>query len=363
MDRTPRDEATQPNTVMPFAPDTLVVHVVDALRRAGITKVFGVSGGNVCTFFTAAEAAGFTIVGDKHECSAAFAAASYAVATQRPAIVAATSGPGVLNMLNGVRMAQASGAPVLVICGASVSGRNGFGTIQEYAGGETVQHDVVRPLVKFSSVVTQPEQLLPVLAHAYAEMMSGRRGPVAVHVPHDFWTRTVVPDRVCELGRGLVCTVGGGISGDVDAAAALICKARRPVLIVGSGVRASGAEHVVAALAERVACAVVTTAFAKNVFPEDHRLSAGMLLFGGTKNAAAVVRDADVIVVVGSSLTESTLPMKRDLGADHAVVRIDVDVNSATRCVPLPLSLTPLPHLPPSPFVCTCRVRGATHAR
>eukprot|EP00727_Mastigamoeba_balamuthi_P013531 m51a1_g8800 putative acetolactate synthase (364) ;mRNA; f:253780-254871 len=105
----------------------------------------------------------------------------------------------------------------------------------------------------------------------------------------------------------------------------------RPVMIVGNGVRLSGAERQVAALAEAVPCAVVTSAFGKNLYPECRRLSAGMLFFGGTTSALSVVTGADVVLIVGCSMSESTMPIASDLGSAHDVIRVDVDAASAAR--------------------------------
>eukprot|EP00727_Mastigamoeba_balamuthi_P008372 m51a1_g4157 putative acetolactate synthase (723) ;mRNA; r:258268-260578 len=315
------------NKTLPFKPFSLVARTLDFLRSAGIDTIFGVSGGNIGSLFDMAEAMGLNVVCSKHEESAAFQATFYSMTSRRPCVLAATSGPGVLNMINGVMLAKKCSQPVLCICGTTVSEKSGFGTLQEM-DKEQDQIELYSTVTKSSMFVSRPERFAGLLSHSLGAMLSGRKGPAALHVPHDYWETTVNPFPMWVQPSPRICVPP---QEDITRTAWMLRHARRPVMIIGNGVRLSGAEGQVAQLAEAVPCAVVTSAFGKNLYPECRRLSSGMLFFGGTKNALSVVEGADVILVVGSSLSESTLPIARNYGHTHDIIRIDIDELIALR--------------------------------
>eukprot|EP00756_Hemistasia_phaeocysticola_P008338 Hpha_TRINITY_DN14593_c0_g1::TRINITY_DN14593_c0_g1_i1::g.46422::m.46422/K01652/E2.2.1.6L, ilvB, ilvG, ilvI; acetolactate synthase I/II/III large subunit len=306
--------ARQLGTPLP-SEGTLGEAFVSVLAEMGITHLFGVSGGNILRFFDLAQDK-FTIFNGKHEASSAFAGACYSWATGRPCIVAATAGPGALNLLNGVALAARNHVPLLVITGAVTSSMATSGSLQEVSTeNESAQVDMFAPGVKRSFFVTTPERWLHELQQALNLMFTPPFGPTHISIPNNFWMlptpaprdfRLVVPAHYRpEHKSPHLIRVPPAVAPGLERLSPLLLEAKRPLLFLGGG--AARCQEDLRALAETVGCRVVATVEGKGMFPEGHSLYAGV--YGMVSHEAAIqaVHHADVVLIVGSSLAEASV--------------------------------------------------------
>ena len=161
--------------------------VVDLLRRAGVGTVFGLLGGSMLELYDALRGSGIAYVGARDERAAGHMADGYARIAGVPGVVlAAQAGPGVANLVTAIAEARLAYSPLLAIAGAisrRQSGRDGFQEIDQQA--------LFAPIAKRSMTVPAPERLPELLAEALRVAMSGRRGPVVLHVPRDIFAAPV----------------------------------------------------------------------------------------------------------------------------------------------------------------------------
>jgi len=250
-------------------------------------------------------------------------------ASGRPLAVITSIGPGAINTAIGAANAFVDSVPVLIITGSPHTHMRGKGLLQEIERTHDANFArILEPVVKRYWTVDSAERLPGIMARAWNSMMTGRRGPVLLDLPMD--VQAAAADvRLPDLERKLPSGRQPGDPAAVSAAADLFSRAKRPVVLVGGGVRAAGAEAELRALAEAAGAAVVTTLMGKGSFPEDHPLAAWL---GGSKGTTVgnwANRTADVILAVGCRFADETASSYKD-GVTFAIpptklIQVDID--------------------------------------
>ncbi|HUT52054.1 MAG TPA: thiamine pyrophosphate-binding protein [bacterium] len=304
--------------------------VAEYLARQGMPHVIAIPGhGNLalCDAFIGRN--DITMLPCMQEMAGVHMADGYYRVTGRPLAVFTSIGPGAVNTAIGVATAFVDSTPVLVVTGSAHTYMRGKGLLQEIERNRDADFSsVLQPIVKRHWRVDSPAQLPSIMHRAFNQMMTGRRGPVLIDLPMDVSAETAnvtIPDPNQRAPRGRIA----GDPTEVEAAARLLARARRPVILVGGGVRASGAEAALKELAQILGAAVVTTLMGKGSFPEDHPLAAWLGGSKGTTVGNAMTRGADVILAVGCRFADETASSFRH-GVTFAIpptrlIHVDVD--------------------------------------
>jgi acetolactate synthase I/II/III large subunit len=303
--------------------------LVEMLVEAGVEIVFGLPGGAISPVHDAMLDTKLRAVTTRHESGAMFAAAGYARSTGKLAVVAVTSGPGVLNAMTGLASAWCDGLPVLVLVGEVPRPAQGKGVLQDGSPHGLHIVEMARHITKLAAEVPRPSTLPHLLRRAIVTSQSGRRGPVLLTLPLDVTTAQIARPR-----SGGSVTMATMVSVELlDEVAALLRDAQRPLLLAGSGVRGDGAPARLRTVAERIACPVATTPKAKGVFPEAHPLALGVLGLGGHRSSMRYLEaGVDVVVAVGTSLGDmATNGFSPHLQAPRALVHVDIDARQIGR--------------------------------
>ncbi len=296
--------------------------LVAMLEEAGVDIVFGLPGGAISPVHDALLDTNIRVVTTRHEAGAMFAAAAHARATGKLAVVAVTSGPGVLNSMTGLATAWCDGVPVLLLVGEVPRAAHGKGVLQDGSSHGLQIVEMARHVSKLAVEVPRPSALPHLVRRCIATAMSGRRGPVVMTLPIDVTTAQVARPRVA----GSI-TMGGMVETEsLDEVAELIRTAKRPLILAGSGIRGSDAPEHLRSVAERLGCPVATTPKGKGVFPENHPLALGVLGLGGHPSTRAYLeKGADVIVAIGTSLGDMSTDGFTPLLQSATLVHVDID--------------------------------------
>ena len=242
----------------------------------------------------------------------ALAAVAYARATDRRQVMAATSsvGPGALNMVTAAGVAHANRLPVLLLPGDTFTSRAPDPVLQqvEHYGDPTVSvNDAFRPVSRYFDRITRPEQLigsLPQVARVLTDPADA--GPVVLALPQDVQAEEYdFPLAMFEPRVHLVPRPRPDRSA-LASAAEILRGAERPLLVVGGGVRYSGAAAEVLAFAERHGVPVVETVAGRTLVPHAHPLFGGALGIIGATSANTLAAEADVVLAVGTRLQDFT---------------------------------------------------------
>ena len=300
--------------------------IATTLKSLGVDVVFGMCGHGDLPILDALIGSGIRFISCHHEQIAAHAADAYFRVSHRPGVVVTTLGPGMLNTVTALGDAALDGSAVLVISGDIPDRFEGFGAYQEVdLNGGDEQHLVSRPVTKRSYRVVDPASLSYTVARAWAESQNGCPGPVHIHVPLNFMSakgdyRLFEPLQIERpaLGDGVAARI-------LDR----LISSKRPVLYAGGGVITAEASDVLTALAETMSIPVATSMIAQGAISESHPLSLGFTGSVGARPANQAMREADLVLAVGTRFSEMDSSswrgdtFIRSHGCD--VIHIDID--------------------------------------
>jgi 3D-(3,5/4)-trihydroxycyclohexane-1,2-dione acylhydrolase (decyclizing) len=318
----------------------------DGRVRRLIPAIFGIFGhGNVLGIGQAVEQEGaeLPLYQPKNEQAMVHVALGYAKASRRLQTLACTAsiGPGSTNMLTGAATATVNRLPVLLLPSDTFANRRQGPVLQQLehpTDADVSVNDAFRPLSRFFDRVARPEQLLTALPEAMRVLLDpAETGAVTVSLHQDVQGEAFdYPARFFERRVWSVPRRPPAPS-ELAAAAEALRSAERPLLIAGGGVRYSEAEHALLQLVEELGIPVAETSAGKGSLSGSDWLVGGIGV-NGTRAANELARDADVVICVGTRLTDFTTGSHSLF--QHPGVRfigINVDARDARK-----LSATPI---------------------
>lgn len=286
------------------------------LAEEGVTTVFGYPGGAILPFYDALRQSPIQHILTAHEQGAAHAADGFARASGKVGVCIATSGPGATNLVTGLATAFLDSVPVVAITGQVNRALIGHDAFQEVD-----ITGITMPITKHNFLVKKPENLAQTLRLAFQLAREGRPGPVLVDVPRDVQTALIDFEeaRLAELQP---------LEPDAErvaAAAAAINKAQRPVMLVGGGVINANAEYDAMHLCEKLHIPVVSTLMGIGAISAYRQLFLGMTGLHGHERANNVVKEADLILAVGSRFNDRVTGERSSYSANKLIIHLDID--------------------------------------
>ncbi len=282
--------------------------VAKRLKAHGVTKLFTLSGGHIFSIFDGCREEGIDIVDTRHEQSAAFAAEGWAKATRQPGVCALTAGPGVTNGMSPLGSALMNRSPMVMLGGRAPAMRWGMGSLQE------IDHvPFVAPLTRLAKTAESTAEIPGLIDEALAAATGPPGGPAFLDFPldHVFMESDVDADApAAEVDPLLVPAAEG-----VEAAAALLRGAERPVIMAGTGLYWAHGEHALRALAEELRIPVFVNGLGRGCIPADHELAFSRARGQGLKGA-------DVALVIGVPM-DFRLGFGGSFGDETKIVAID----------------------------------------
>lgn len=283
-------------------------YVANFLAARDVTQVFMLTGGGAM-FLN--DAIGFhpriKPVFHHHEQACAMAAEGYARVSGRVGVVNVTTGPGGINALNGVFGAWTDSVPMLVISG-QVKRETCLATspvpgLRQLGDQEAEIVRMVEPITKYATVLADPERVRHELEKAYSIATTGRPGPTWIDIPIDVQSSLIDPDALAGFEQSPPASEADDASlGDaIKQVLERLAKAERPVILAGTGVRASKALAPFDAAIRALQIPVVT-AWTHDLIASDDPLFCGRPGTIGTRAGNFVTQSSDVLLVVGSRL-------------------------------------------------------------
>jgi len=308
--------------------------IVKRLAFLGVNRCFAVTGGGAMHLNDSfGEASGITCTYLHHEQACAIAAEGYARISGKPAAVNVTSGPGAINALNGVFGAFTDSIPMIII-----SGQVKTETLLEVVGAlplrqlgdqEARSEAYIPAFVKSFQSLRSAEECIEAVDRAVQLATSGRPGPCWIEVPVDIQGTYSAKLSECihlPLWEGNKETDCFTVSlKDLDEFTSLLNQSKRPLLLLGTGVRLSEAQRQVLILAESYQLPIVT-AWTHDIIDNDHELFIGRPGTIGTRPGNFAVQNCDLLIVLGSRLNIRQVSYNWATFAKHAkIVMVDID--------------------------------------
>ena len=294
--------------------------IIECLKEQGVDTVFGYPGGTILNVYDALyqHQDEITHVLTSHEQGASHAADGYARATGKVGVCMATSGPGATNLVTGIATAYMDSIPLVAITanvGVSLLGKDSFQEV-DIAG-------VVMPVTKHSFIVKNVHELASTIRRAFKIAQTGRPGPVLVDITKDVTAN--LADYEYKKAEPIAPATATIKEADIAEAAKLIKKSKKPFIMAGGGVVASGAYKEFREFAKLMDAPVCDTLMGKGVMDGHDPHYTGMIGMHGTKTSNFGVTACDLLVVVGGRFSDRVIGNAKKFANDAKIVQIDVD--------------------------------------
>ena len=289
------------------------------LRQYDVDTVFGIPGVHTIELYRGLPGSGLTHITPRHEQGAAFMADGYARASGKPGVCFLITGPGVTNAATAMAQAFSDSIPMLVI--SAVNRREDLGTGRGRLHELPRQQDVTRGFCVWQHALTSAEQLPETLARAFQVMHAPRPGPVHIEIPIDLFPAPM-QHALADYRAVAPAALPAASANTIADAAKWLAEAERPVILLGGGAQAAGAEAT--ALAEKIAAPVFQSLAAKGIVDERHPLCGGANL--SFSNVRERVENADVVLAVATELAETDRNLAREnYRFNGKLIRVDLD--------------------------------------
>lgn len=304
--------------------------IMSTLVDLGVTDCFAVVGGGAMHLDNALA---LNSDMDKyfmhHEQSCSMAADSYARISGKPALVCVTSGPGATNAITGVMGAWVDSVPMIVLSGQvryDISIHTS-GLPLRYRGSQ--EFDIISSvsnMTKYAKMVIDPLTIKAEIEKAYSIAMDGRRGPVWLDLPLNVQSAIVETDELLEYCPAEDAIVS--IDKDLDYVVEAISHAKRPCILIGSGIISGDASKELDAFMEAIDVPVVGGAHVADVYYNEHPLFFGLSGNIGPRAGNYILQNSDLILTLGNSLGfKQTGFVQERFAPDAKIIMVDADEN------------------------------------
>ena len=297
-------------------------YIVHFLEKQGVTDVFGIPGVGCGHFMNSMIGSKITNHLVYHEQGAAFAACGYGQAARRAGFAYTTAGPGGTNLLTGIANAYADSIPTVFMVGEKdLSSLRGDLKVRQRASQEVDIVSIAAPVTKWSYQVTHKDEIRFVLEKAFHLAEHDRPGPVLLDIPSD-----IQRDEIdVNLLKPYTAPAPISVDDSVERILTALSHCRKPVFLVGNGVKQLGMEHSLSLLAQEHGIPIVTTLICMDILP-DIPVNLGFIGIDGDKAANQAIHDGDLLITFGARLNFKQVGNDRAAFAPNAkVLRIDCD--------------------------------------
>jgi acetolactate synthase-1/2/3 large subunit len=302
--------------------------VADFFANRGVNAVFVLSGGAALHLIHAMnDNPKIDCIPVNHEQTAAFAADGFARASGGLGLALATSGPGATNLVTGIAGAFYDSVPLVFLTGqVSRSRMLKIPGLRQYGFQETPFTELVRPIVKGSFLVDNPQEIVKVLQEATWLAQSGRKGPVVVDIPDDVQRQVVdfdsleefIPPK--EIDNEIFET-------RLNELYSLLRKSSRPVVVLGAGSESAANSGILETFLENLGVPIVQSWGASGFLKSSTDLNYGFFGTHGSRVANFIVQNSDLVLALGCRLDTKATGSPATVfarGAKKVIVEIDI---------------------------------------
>jgi thiamine pyrophosphate-dependent acetolactate synthase large subunit-like protein len=311
---------------------------VEALRAEGTRHVFGLIGSATMELFDALyDASEINFIGVRDERTGTHMADGYARVSGDPGVIlAGQNGPGATNLVTGLSQAKAAFSPVVSIAGALSSQH-----VYRDAFQEVDQQSVFTPVTKKTWTAPSTDRVPELFREAFRTAMTPRKGPVQLNLPRDVLSGQAefeMPMQTPDQYRSF--HLPGAHPDAIAQAASLLTGARQPVIVTGGGIKNTLGHDQAIALAQALNCPLVSAPGHGDGIPFAHPLNAGQMGPRGNPVASRLVKEADVILALGTRLGfNSTFYSYDNINRDAKIIQIELEPTAIGRFFPITLGI------------------------
>ena len=307
----------------------------ECIIKENVDTIFGIPGGTTLPLYDAMLDYPVHHVHVRHEQGAAHMADGYARATGKVGVALATSGPGATNLVTGIATAYMDSSPIVCITGQVHSNFIGYDAFQE-----TDVTGVTLPITKHNYLVQDVNEINRVVREAFYVARSGRPGPVLIDITKDAqqaeieWEYDDTPIRLPGYEPDM-----RPAPADLQAAADMIHKAKRPVILAGAGIMKSGAMQQVRDFAEKTLTPMAVTLLGIGAIPDSHVLNIGMMGMHGNPWVNHAIQESDLLIAMGMRFDDRVTGKIDEYAPKAKILHFDIDSSEINKNVPADVAL------------------------
>ncbi len=310
---------------------------VEVLKAEDTKLVFGLIGSATMEVFDALyDAKEINFIGVHDERTGTHMADGYARASGETGVVlAGQNGPGVTNLVTGLAQARAAYTPIVSIGGALASSH-----VYRDAFQEVDQQALLTPVTKKTWTVPSADRVPELVQEAFRVANAPRKGPVHLNLPRDVLSGRAEFGQTHKPGGGRPTCTSAAPGAAIADAARMLSEATRPVIMVGGGIKNTGAADGAIALAEAFNAPLVSSPGHGDAVPFGHPLNAGQMGPRGNAVASRLVKEADVILALGTRIGfNATFYSYDNINRDAAIIHVEQDPTAIGRYFPITLGI------------------------
>lgn len=309
---------------------------VAALETEDVSHVFGLIGSATMEMFDALYDSPIKMIGVHDERTGTHMADGFARASGKAGVVlAGQNGPGATNLVTGLSQAKAAFSPVVSIAGMLAQGH-----IYRDAFQEVDQQSLFTPVTKKTWTAPSADRVPELFREAFRTALSPRQGPVQLNLPRDVLAAQAdFPAMQAPMGYRNQ-SVPAAQADDVKTAAKMLSGATRPVIVAGGGIKNTRGHDAAIALAEALNCPIVTSPGHGDAISFGHRLNAGQMGPRGNAVASRLVKEADVILALGTRLGfNATFYTYDNINRDAQIIQVELEPTAIGRFFPVAMGI------------------------
>ena len=316
--------------------------IAEFIEKKGISSVFELSGGMITHILDSLnQKTKVNIVTMHHEQSAAFAAEGFARISGLPGIALATSGPGATNLLTGIGSCYFDSTPAIFITGQvnrhELKGDSG---LRQLGFQETDIITMAKPITKYCIQVNDPNEIPLILEKAYTIALEGRPGPVLIDIPMDVQRTHIEVTNIIHdkrIKRYIHSTILESLSNE-------ILKAKKPLVLSGRGIKASGSQELFNEFIDKTKIPVITSLLGLDTISFDDKSRVGFIGSYGNRWANIAFGECDLLIVLGARLDIRQTGADTNFIEKRKIYHIDCELaeinNRVKGCIAIESDLT-----------------------
>ena len=310
---------------------------IKSLKKEKVEHVFGLIGSATMEMFDALyHEKKINFIGVRDERTGAHMADGYARASNKPGVIlAGQNGPGATNLVTGIAQAAAAFSPVVSIAG-SYSTKD---KMQDAFQGLD-QQSLFKPITKKTWTIKDTKKIPKIFSEAFNLAMSPRRGPVQLNLPRNILS-TKAKFNIDQSKKSYNSESSQKAKkNDIKKSAQIIIQSNKSVIVAGGGIKYTSKYKEVIKLAELLNIPMVTTAGHGDAIPFNHKLNAGQMGPRGNPVASRLVKEADVIVALGTRLGfNSTFYSYDNINKKAKIIQVELERKMLGRYFPISIGI------------------------
>jgi len=310
---------------------------VKSLKKEKIKHIFGLIGSATMEIFDALyHEKKIKFIGVRDERTGTHMADGYARASNSPGVIlAGQNGPGATNLVTGIAQAKAAFSPVVSIAG-SFSTKDKM----EDAFQGLDQQSLFKPITKKTWTVKNVKNIPQVFSDAFKLAMSSRRGPVCINLPRNILAEksryNINENKKSYENQSSIKAKPNSIKKAVK----IISKSKKGVIVAGGGIKYNSKYKEVVKLAKLLNIPIVTAAGHGDAIPYNYKLNAGQMGPRGNPVASKLVKEADVIIALGTRLGfNSTFYSYENINKKAKIIQVELEKKMLGRYFPISLGI------------------------